>query len=248
MARAVAESFNLPDPILEVGAYQVAGQEAIADLRPFFRDKRYVGLDERPGPGVDVVGDVTDLPYPDGSFGTVLTLSTFEHVLHFWRGFDEVRRILRPDGALLVACPFHFHIHNQPSDYWRFTPAALELLLDDYPSKIVGWHGPDTRPANVWALAFREDRPAITAAEYVRYQERMHQYARMPLPWPRRLRLNVGRLLFGGRHFAPLLLRERWRTRLLNNMPEPDRTYSSHRSYRSYSAAGTLGREDDECA
>jgi SAM-dependent methyltransferase len=248
MVRAVAESFDLPGPVLEVGAYQVPGQEVIADLRPFFPGKRYVGLDERSGPGVDAVGDVTDLPYADGSFGTVLALSTFEHVPHFWRGFDEVRRVLRPDGALLVACPFHFHIHNQPSDYWRFTPAALELLLDDYPSKIVGWHGPDTRPANVWALAFREDRPAITAADYVSYQEKMHQYARMPLPWPRRLRLNLGRLLFGGGHFAPLLLRERWRTRLLNRFPEPNRTYTSYRSHRSYSSAGVPERGGDECA
>src|SRR5262249_37065067 len=98
MARAVPQSFHLPGPILEVGAYQVAGQEAIADLRPFFPDKRYIGLDERPGPGVDAVGDVTDLPFADGSFGTVLALSTFEHVPHFWRAFDEVRRVLRPDG------------------------------------------------------------------------------------------------------------------------------------------------------
>ncbi len=47
----------------------------------------------------------------------------------------------------------------------RSTPEALELLLADYPSKIVGWHGPAERPANVWALAFREGRPAIRADE-----------------------------------------------------------------------------------
>ncbi len=228
MARAVAESFDLPGPILEVGAYQVHGQEEIAELRPFFPGKRYVGLDQRRGPGVDAIGDVTNLSYADGSFGTVLALSTFEHVPQFWRGFDEIYRVLRPDGALLVACPFHFHIHNQPSDFWRFTPAALELLLDDYPSKVVGWHGPDTRPANVWALAFREGRPAITADEYEQYQQRMRQYARMPLPWLKRLRLNLGRLLFGGGHFAEHLQRERWRTRLLTSVsvddkPESDR-------------------------
>ena len=124
----------------------------------------------RPGPGVDLVGDVEALPQADASVGTVLALETFEHVRHFWRGFDEIRRVLRPDGALLIASPFHFHIHDYPRDYWRFTPDALKLLLEAYPSKILGWNGPTTRPANVWCLAFREDRPPITPAQFDRYQ------------------------------------------------------------------------------
>jgi SAM-dependent methyltransferase len=216
LVQAVAETFTLPGPILEVGSYQVAGQEPIADLRNLFPERPYVGLDRRDGPGVDVVGDVECLPYPDGSFGTVLALGTFEHVARFWRGFEEIHRVLRADGALLVACPFYFHIHAHPDDYWRFTPAALELLLEDYPSKIVGWHGPPTRPANVWALAFREEHPPITADEYALYQDRMQEHARMPLPWGRRLRYQLGRFLFGGGHFAPYLHREQWQSRCIN--------------------------------
>ena len=33
VARAVAESFELPSPVLEIGSYKVTGQEEIADLR-----------------------------------------------------------------------------------------------------------------------------------------------------------------------------------------------------------------------
>jgi SAM-dependent methyltransferase len=222
LVRAVAETFPLPGPILEVGSYQVAGQEPLADLRSLFPERPYIGLDRRDGPGVDVVGDVECLPYPDGSFGTVLALGTFEHVGRFWRGFEEVHRVLRSNGALLVACPFYFHIHAHPDDYWRFTPAALELLLDDYPGKIIGWHGPAGRPANVWALAFREDRPPIAAAEYALYQARMREHARMPLSWWRRLRYQLGQLVFGGGHFAPYLDREQWQSRCLNQYcPSP---------------------------
>src|SRR4051812_13544466 len=105
VVRATAEAFPLGGPVLEVGSYQVAGQEQLADLRPFFPGRAYVGLDARAGPGVDLVGDVEALPQSDGSFGTVLALSTFEHVPHFWQGFSEVHRVLRSDGAFLVACP-----------------------------------------------------------------------------------------------------------------------------------------------
>jgi SAM-dependent methyltransferase len=221
VARATALAFDLPGPVLEVGSYQVAGQEALADLRPLFGRRRYVGLDQRPGPGVDVVADVEDLPYPDGSFGTVIALSTFEHVPRFWRAFDEAHRVLRPDGALLFASPFYFHLHDHPHDYWRFSPEALELMLGPYPGKVIGWHGPASRPANVWAVAFREGRPAITPAQHARYRELLGQHARMPLPWLRKLRLQLGALLFGRGHFAPYLLRDQWQTKCLTNRRGP---------------------------
>jgi len=216
LAQAVAETFDLPEPILEVGSYQVEGQEKLAELRNLFPGKEYLGIDRRAGPGVDLVEDVEDLSLPDASVGTVLALSTFEHVPHFWKGLDEVRRVLRPGGALLLACPFYFHVHSYPSDYWRFTPEALELLLEGYPSKIVGWQGPTTRPANVWAVAFREGRGPITPEEYARYRSLMDRYARDPLPWSRRLRYLLGRLLCGRRPFAPWLDRERWQSRCVN--------------------------------
>src|SRR6266446_4518060 len=105
LARAVAESFALPEPILEIGSYQVTGQEEIGDLRSLFPGSEYCGIDMRAGPGVDLVGNVEDLPLPDGSAGTVLALSTFEHDTHLWRGFEEVDRVLRTDGALLECGP-----------------------------------------------------------------------------------------------------------------------------------------------
>jgi SAM-dependent methyltransferase len=216
VVRAVAETFPLPEPILEIGSYQVAGQEGIANLRSLFPDREYVGLDVRPGPGVDMIGDVEQLPQLDGSVGTVLAICTFEHVRRFWKGFEEIHRVLRPDGALLVACPFYFYIHDHPSDYWRFTPGALEVLLEPYPSQIVGWHGPAKRPANVWALAFREGRPAITQQEHEHYRTLMGRYARQPLKWTRRLRYGLGRILLGPRPFVPYLENERWDSRCLN--------------------------------
>ncbi len=96
VARAIAETFDLPGPILEIGSQQVAGQEEIADLRPLFRDKRYLGVDIAGGRGVDFVADVESLPQVDGSVGTVIAMNTLEHVPHFWRAFDEIHRVLRP--------------------------------------------------------------------------------------------------------------------------------------------------------
>ena len=111
-----------------------------------------------------------------------------------------------------MSCPFYFHIHEHPSDYWRFTPDALALLLRRYPHKILGWQGPATRPANVWALAFREGRPPVTGPEFDRYRRLLACYARQPLRWGKKWRYRLGRWLCGRGPFAPFLDQEHWET------------------------------------
>jgi SAM-dependent methyltransferase len=204
---------------------------------------------------VDLVGDVENLPQADASAGTIIAMNTFEHVPRFWRGFEQIRRVLRPDGALLVSCPFHFKIHHFPGDYWRFTPDALELLLEDYPSKIIGWHGAMNRPAHVWALAFREGRPAISAAQFEHYRRLMKQYARQPLGWGRRLRYKVGSWLFGRRPFSSILDQERWesvcRTTPVQSFRVPCPTGSPSVDFRQQSkspSASPTGIAESCCA
>ena len=215
VVRAAAETFDFPEPILEVGSFQVDGQEHLGNLRAFFPGKRYTGIDIRRGPGVDSVEDVESLRRVDASVGSVIALNVFEHVQQFWRGFEEVQRILRPDGLLIVSCPFQFHIHAYPNDYWRFTPEALRLLLDRLPGKIIGYHGPPKRPLSVWALAVGANYPRITAADHTRFQDLIRHYARQQLRWDKRLRYRIGRLICGSRPFASLLDAESFETQLI---------------------------------
>ena len=210
VVRATVQSFHLPEPVVEIGSLQVDDQSALIDLRGLFQGKAYTGVDFRPGPGVDLVADVESLPHKDASVGTVIALSTFEHVKRFWLGFDEVFRVLRPDGVFVVATPFYFHVHGYPSDYWRFTPEALDFLLDRYPTRLLGWHGPDRRMANVWAVGFREQSRLPCARDVEHYRRLIAAHARQPLPWHRHFRYQVGRVLCGRRPFAPYLDRERW--------------------------------------
>jgi hypothetical protein len=46
-----ARTLVCPEPIVEIGTLQVAGQEAIAVLRPLFPGKIYIGCDMRPACG-----------------------------------------------------------------------------------------------------------------------------------------------------------------------------------------------------
>lgn len=212
VARAIAEAFPLPEPIVEIGAYQVEGQRDIADLRGLFPGKMYQGVDCRPGPGVDRIADIEALPFPDGSVGTIIAMNTLEHVQRYWRGLAEINRVLSPDGVVLISCPFYFKIHNYPGDFWRFTPQALDLLLEDYPTRILGWHGPRNRPANVWALACGHESTLVTPESFARYRELLAIHAVEPLSRWRKFRYQLGSRLFGRRPFQSFLEHNRWET------------------------------------
>lgn len=214
VARAMVESFPLPDPILEIGSYQVEGQESLINLRSLFPGREYIGVDFREGPGVDCVANVESLPQKNGSIGTVIAFSTFEHVERFWIGFEEVRRVLKPNGVFLVCCPFYFHVHAYPSDYWRFTPMAFEVLLKQYPYRVLGWHGPKKRPLNVWSAAFREEAAPPTEEQFAKYQTLLSRYAKEPWSTSKRIRYTLGQLLCGDRPFASYMQRNDFETEL----------------------------------
>lgn len=56
--------------------------------------------------GIDwQVADITRLPYLDGSFETIVSCETVEHVPHPERAFHELARVLKPGGRLLLTTP-----------------------------------------------------------------------------------------------------------------------------------------------
>jgi 2-polyprenyl-3-methyl-5-hydroxy-6-metoxy-1,4-benzoquinol methylase len=75
--------------------------------------------------GTFVRGDLTDLPYANQCFDVVICFEAIEHVHDPLRGLDEFRRVLAPDGIVLVSSPNPgvypagnpFHIHEfKPQD------------------------------------------------------------------------------------------------------------------------------------
>lgn len=90
----------------------------------------YVGLerDRRRYDGADVWGDILRLPFEDQVFDTVLCNQVLEHVPEPQQAMDEMARLLRPGGYLILTAPHIWGLHEVPHDYFRYTPYGLQYL------------------------------------------------------------------------------------------------------------------------
>jgi len=145
----LAQNIDFPEPIVEIGSYQVEGQEGFADISPFFPNKEFIGCDMRMGPGVDRIENLERLTFEAESIGTIFMLETLEHVAPLQKGMEEVYRVLKSGGWLVISSAMDFPVHEYPSDYWRFTPKGFEYLLKDFFLQKVFFQGPSFFPHTV---------------------------------------------------------------------------------------------------
>lgn len=148
--------------IVELGAYQVPGQEGFADLRPFFPGGEFIGCDMRKGPGVDVIEDIHRLSFPNGFADWVICFDTLEHVYDPLLAVKELIRILSSDGVLIISSVMNFQIHDYPGDYWRFTPEIFwHMLAKELPWRKVFYQGDPLNPHTVIGIGSRKKELSV---------------------------------------------------------------------------------------
>ena len=147
-----AETLPILEPIYEFGSLQVLGQVGLADLRPLFPNKKYVGADIIGGIGVDVVLDILNTGLNSESVGILIMVETLEHIEFPRKAIGEIHRILKPNGILIFSSVMDFPYHNGP-DYWRFTPDSLASLLKDFTIAVIDFTGEKKYPKTLVAVA-----------------------------------------------------------------------------------------------
>ncbi len=152
-----ANTLNLKGPIYEFGSYQVEEQGDFGNLRPYFPKKEFVGCDMREGPGVDKILNLHKIDLPSNSVGTVLIMDTLEHVEYPHKALDEIYRILKPDGIVIMSSVMNFPIHDYPYDYWRFTPEAFRSLLKKFQISYADYAGDKDFPHTVIGIGSKGD-------------------------------------------------------------------------------------------
>jgi SAM-dependent methyltransferase len=80
--------------------------------------------------GTIVTYDGRTLPFGDATFDTVLNVQVLEHTPDPQRLVDEMARVLRPRGLAIINAPFSFRLHEEPHDYFRYSPHGLRQMLE----------------------------------------------------------------------------------------------------------------------
>ncbi len=120
--RQASQNVNT-DRLLDIGC----GEKP---YRRYFTAQHYVGID-LPTYGlqaVDLFGSALRIPFRDATYDTVLCTEVLEHVSEPDQLFDEVTRLLKSGGTLILTTPQTWGLHMEPYDYFRYTRYGLEAL------------------------------------------------------------------------------------------------------------------------
>lgn len=110
--------------------------------------ERYVRLDiENLRRKIDVIADAIALPFPEQCFECVIATEVLEYIFEPQKFVNEMHRVLRLNGSVVLTVPFAFNYHN---DYWRPTKRALHELFINYSAASVRAQG--NRLFTIWDL------------------------------------------------------------------------------------------------
>lgn len=144
LSRQTAEGFDLPE------APPVSANEYGESLLQSFRDNphklfldvgaglryRYfsnvVSTEIYPSVSTDVLCVGEDLPFEDDQFDQVMALAVLEHTKRPWQVAQEMCRVLKPGGTVLIDYPFLQPVHGYPHHYFNATPQGHRSLFEDH--------------------------------------------------------------------------------------------------------------------
>jgi hypothetical protein len=134
----------IKSPVLEIGSRKYS-DATFNNFRALLSEgSHYLGCDMQNGDNVDMIIDFTeDIDLIKEKLGgldikTVICCSVLEHVDKPWVFADNLSSLLKPGAVIFMSVPFVWEFHGYPSDYWRFTPKAVEKLFEkfDFPEKL----------------------------------------------------------------------------------------------------------------
>ncbi|MDR2569115.1 MAG: class I SAM-dependent methyltransferase [Oscillospiraceae bacterium] len=79
---------------------------------------------------LDIVCDFNCIPLPieSNSYDTVVLSDVLEHIKFPDKFFNEISRIMKKGGYLILNTPFFYMIHEAPDDYYRYTKYAFNIF------------------------------------------------------------------------------------------------------------------------
>jgi SAM-dependent methyltransferase len=125
--RRIASELSSTSRTLDVGAKK-------SPYRNLFAHTRLETIDIRPEEHPDLVGDIhaLDQLVAPNSYDLIICTEVLEHTRNPELALEQMRRALKPGGALLASTPFIVPYHPDPTDFWRMTEEGWKVLLQNW--------------------------------------------------------------------------------------------------------------------
>lgn len=107
--------------------------------RDLFDCNTFTCLDVYAGDNIDIVASADDIPLPDESKDSILSTQMLEHVKFPEKCVMEMYRVLKKGGYAVITAPQWNELHDEPTDYWRFTKYGLIELFERNGFKVVDY-------------------------------------------------------------------------------------------------------------
>jgi len=97
----------------------------------------YFGVDLRPAGDNVLVGDLCDPGFVGGhrefagAFDVIYSNNVFEHLRKPWIAAANILQLMKTGGVCVTVVPFAQRYHEDPGDYFRYTPAGIVSLFED---------------------------------------------------------------------------------------------------------------------
>ncbi len=106
--------------------------------RHFFNHfQLYIGLDLSLHRMPAIVSTADSLPLADNIADVVLCTEVIEHTKEPKQVCQDLARVLKPGGTLLLSAPMSWNLHYEPYDYFRFTRYGLAYLVEEVGLEVV---------------------------------------------------------------------------------------------------------------
>jgi SAM-dependent methyltransferase len=115
-------------PLRNICVLDVGGR--LQPYRPLLQDRaaKYLALDLRHTPLVNVLGRAEQIPFAADVFDFVICTQMLEYAPEPMQVITEIHRVLKPGGCLFLSVP-SVSVRDSDSDAWRFLPCSLRFLL-----------------------------------------------------------------------------------------------------------------------
>lgn len=102
-----------------------------------FCSTEYIGLEldsqeNRAYKHADLYYDGNALPFSNAEVDSVVSHQVFEHVFSPDQFLNEINRVLKPDGILMMSVPFVWDEHEKPVDFARYSSFGLRAILNKH--------------------------------------------------------------------------------------------------------------------